>query len=144
MLPHFHLILSAILALVFVLLNFHSHFVVLFLLASVLIDIDHYFLYISMKKDIDFFKAYTYFRKDNFIRDLQKTEHKEVFVVFHTIEFLILLLLLSLFLKELLAVFLGCIFHVALDWIYDLTKKRKGYKRAFSILYYKSKLNKNG
>ena len=92
-------------------------------LASVFIDIDHIQLLIS-EKTFSFSK----------IKDLHKNvyknysgnpswNYKKVFYLFHTIEFNILLLILSLWWPPLAFVVLGFAFHILCDIIHHKSKR---------------------
>jgi uncharacterized protein YqhQ len=110
-------------------------FCLLFFLSAFLIDVDHYFYYVKEKNDLNLRNAY-YYHKNYLVKELRRRNQKEVLMVFHTIEFFILLFVLSILFSFMLPVFLGSLFHEVTDLIYDLTLKEKKYKRAFSLIYY--------
>jgi len=135
MLPQYHILFALIASLILYLFNLPMSFIILFFLAAVLMDIDHYFYYVAKKKNLDLFQAYKY-HKYELIKELQKTKQKYVLIILHTLEFFILLFILSLIFSTIWPVFLGCLFHELTDLIYDSTRKEKKYKRAFSLIYY--------
>jgi hypothetical protein len=94
---------------------------VLFILAGgVLIDIDHYFLYVFRFKKFNLFHCYTYFRDENNIK-----KHIGCLLIFHTIEFLLILLLLSFYFEFVLIFMIGSLTHYLLDltWYYFVPKR---------------------
>lgn len=135
MLPQYHFLFALIASVILFLLKINPLFILLFFLAAILIDIDHYFLYIARKKSINPFKAY-YYHKYELEKEIKKARQKYVLVIFHTIEFFVVLLIFSLIFHTLWPIFLGCLFHEIIDLIYDSTRKEKKYKRAFSLIYY--------
>lgn len=141
MLPHYHIILAIIVSLILYILKFKPIFIILFFLAAIFIDTDHYFLYVQRKKKLNPFGAYKYNRYE-IAKEMKKTGQKYVLVIFHTIEFFIIFLILSFIFTVLWPVFFGCLFHELTDLIYDSTIKDKKYKRAFSLIYYELKINK--
>ena len=94
----------------------------LIFLASFLIDFDHYIVAANRTKSFSLFRALHYFRvycereKRDIAKGIKKKGH---FMVFHTFEFHIIVLLLGLFIwKGFLFVFIGMAFHSILDIIY--------------------------
>lgn len=141
MLSHYHIILAIVISLILYILQFQPMFIILFFLAAVFIDIDHYFLYVQRKNKLNPLGAYKYNRYE-IAKELKRTGQKYVLVIFHTIEFFILLLILSLIFSVLWPIFFGCLFHELTDIVYESTIKDKKYKRAFSLIYYELKINK--
>ena len=79
------------------------------LLSAILIDADHYLWYIIFRKKWSLKKAY-YHRRDGTFHDLLD--------IAHTIEFWILIAILSIFSKFFFLVLVGITFHFILDFIY--------------------------
>ena len=131
MLPYIHAILSLVVSLILYPLKINPFFVLLFFLASVLIDFDHYILYISRKKNFNIFKAYSYFRRDA-ERELLKEGKKRVLFVFHNIEILLALFILSLFINFFVPILLGYAFHLIIDIINEHSER---VKKTWSITY---------
>ncbi|MFQ5480250.1 MAG: hypothetical protein ACE5DW_03140 [Thermodesulfobacteriota bacterium] len=110
--------------------------VIWFFFASVLIDIDHYldFVYHTGLRDVSPTNMFSYHRT------LQRWWHDPAFLnmeIFHTAEFLFIVITLAMVLKSgiLLALFLGLIFHIALDMIF-LVRHGIFNKRTNSIISY--------
>ncbi len=117
----FHILLGAIFSflvwLIFPSIEF-SGFLIIFL-SSVLIDFDHYLLYLFEKRDFNLKKAYWYCRflgdKNNL---LPKNIAKKVYTplcFFHGIEFILLLSILGIYFKTAVFILIGCIFHMSMD-----------------------------
>jgi hypothetical protein len=89
--------------------------------SSFLIDVDHYLYYLYKKKDSSLLNAYKYWIKNREKwRKLKKREYKNYRIkpmYFHGLEFLILLLILSLITPIFFWVFLGSLLHLFLDFI---------------------------
>ncbi len=135
MLPIVHIIISAIFS--FLALFFYNDYLfwALFFLSAVLIDFDHYLYYVYKKRDLSLPRAYEYHKYILEI-ELDKGGQKEILMIFHTIEFFIVLLILSILFSFLWPIFFGCLFHEAIDLGYGTTQKDKKYKRAFSLIHY--------
>lgn len=98
--------------------------ILIFIAVNVLIDSDHYPVYVWKFKNLSFKKAHTYFKNIKETNDI---------AIFHTWEFIILILILSLFYKILFLVFLGLLYHMILD-IYEVYTKN--IKRPFSLIFW--------
>lgn len=90
---------------------------------GVLIDIDHYLWYTFKLKKFDPLKCYTYF-----INDLQKTKWKDVtgtILIFHTVEFFALCIMLSFFNTLAMLFTVGLAGHYLLDliWHFQVPKR---------------------
>jgi len=129
MLPKAHFILGFIFSLsLYFIFNLTPFEACLILLASVFIDVDHYLFIVKRKKNWNLKKAY-YWHKG-----LPK-DHKTMMHIFHTIEFTILILILSYFWNGFFFIFLGMLFHSGLDLI-DLFYYSKYGAREFSLIRY--------
>lgn len=126
MLPKFHALYGAIFSLFIHIFVFpdRTAAVVVFL-STVFIDVDHYLFYVYKKSDLSLAKAYYYFVKGGTYR----------LMVFHTVEFVILLYLLSFYSKYFLFVIVGILFHWALD-IYYMHKNDELNKRDYSLIHH--------
>lgn len=120
-----HFLLSLIPSII--LFYYYGWDVWIFIAVNVLIDADHYPVYVWKFKNFSFKKTHRYFKY------LRKTED---IALFHTPEFIILIFILSFFYRVLFLVFLGLIFHVILD-IYDFYTR--GIERPFSIILWLKK-----
>ena len=157
MYPLTHIILSLVLAVILKLLTaLSSTEILIILLAAVLIDIDHYFYYVGnaiisehpknlqsffgifKKKGLSLFKAYNWFIElDKRMKKLSKIERKKYklpLMVFHGIEFWILLLILSFYSKIFAFILIGIAVHMILDYI-DLIIGKKPFYVKFSQVY---------
>ncbi len=143
MLPSTHFIAALIISIFLIVLGLQWWQLALFFFATVFIDVDHYIYFIYKKGSLNLFRAYNYFYTLNKI--LKKKKRKiELLMVFHNIEFLILISI-SVFLsfQIFFPIFLGVLIHYVLDFVTLLTCKEKKYKRAFSLIYYIIKNSKN-
>ena len=131
MLPKYHALLgfifSAIVFLIFPQIKLIGALIIF--LSSFLIDVDHYLYYIIIKKDFSLKNAY------NYHLDIRNNNKKGKIRLFHTAEFLIVLLILSFFYKPLLFVFIGFIFHLLFDVI-DEYHRKKIKLADFSMYFY--------
>ena len=93
--------------------------------ASVLIDFDHYMFWTKREKTFNLKKAYFWHK------NLSKN-HKPIMHIFHTIEFLILVLILVYFWKGFFFILIAMLFHSILD-IIDLAYRKELYVREFSF-----------
>jgi hypothetical protein len=129
MLPKTHLLLGTIFSvLIYFLFDLTLFQASLVLLASVFIDVDHYLFIIKRKNIWNLKKAY-YWHKG-----LPKN-HKTIMHVFHTLEFMILILIMSYFWNGFLFIFIGIFFHSILD-ILDLFCNYRFGVREFSLIRY--------
>ena len=109
-----HLVVSIILsALLYPLFGWK---VLLILISGVLIDIDHYFWYIYKYRKIDIFESYKFFIKPMNEKDFKSI--MGILLIFHTVEFLTIMIVLSYFNKIILIFTIGLLLHYALDLIY--------------------------
>ena len=109
-----HLIASLILsALLYPLFEWK---VLLILISGVLIDVDHYFWYIYKYRKINIFESYKFFIKPMDEKDFKSV--MGILLIFHTVEFLTIMIVLSYFNKFILIFTIGLFLHYALDLIY--------------------------
>ena len=114
---------------------------ILFIFAGgVLIDADHYLWYIARFKKWNLIKCY-----DFFIADVRKNRWKPIsgsVLVFHTIEFLIIMILLSFYNSFALMFTIGLLGHYLLDFIWHISVPKMVIMN-HSIIYwfYKNKFS---
>ena len=112
-----HMIASLILAAI--LYPIFGWKVLIILVSGVLIDIDHYFWYVYKFKKFSLFDCYYYY-----IDGMEKNKVEKnigILLVFHTLEFLLAIILLS-FYNELALIFtIGVLAHYLLDAIFLYT-----------------------
>jgi hypothetical protein len=102
----------------------------LFSVGSVLIDVDHYLLYIQRRKSLSVRGMFRYFAE---LQPIQSSISYVGLCVFHTVDFFLLLALLSLWYPHLKPLLAGCLFHFVVDLI---SLRRKGiiFIRAFFLV----------
>lgn len=130
MLPKWHILFGAIFSLFlyfFLGMSFVNSSIVF--LASVLIDFDHCIFYFFRTKDFNLKRAYFWHK------NLPKN-HKPLTQIFHVIEFLLLIFILSFFYEFFLFVFIGLIFHSIVDLAEMLNRKSARLGREFFLLRY--------
>ncbi|HEY6007208.1 MAG TPA: hypothetical protein VIU40_02725 [Geobacteraceae bacterium] len=101
-----------------------------FAVGSILIDVDHYIFYVFRRRRFDVRGMFAYFE------DLQEVQHRIPYAgicIFHTVEFYLLVYLLSLRYSLFTPVFIGMLYHFVLDLIH-LRRHRFLTGRAFFIL----------
>ncbi len=101
-----------------------------FAVGSILIDVDHYLFYVFRRRRFDVRGMFAYFD------DLQELQHHIPYAgicIFHTVEFYLLVYLLSRAYPLLTPVFIGMLYHFVLDLIH-LRHHRFLTGRAFFIL----------
>jgi len=128
MLPRYHVILGAVFsALLYPLLGWN---VLIVFIATFITDIDHFFIYVKLRKSINPFKAYKFFVESDCCRKPDIHNLSKKLYIFHSIWFYVILGMLSLFSKFILLTFIGVMFHAFLDFV--------------SYLYIKTTLTKEG
>jgi hypothetical protein len=135
MLPYLHVIISLIASLILYALKINPLFILLFFLASILIDFDHYLLYVFRKKRFNPFKAYNYCRNDSEKEFLKEGKNRILFA-FHNLEVFLILLILSFFISFFIPIILGYSFHSIIDIISEMPEK---VKKDWSIIHYYEK-----
>ena len=127
--------LSILISLVYILFTRNYLFALLCLISSVIIDIDHYILYAVFRKDLSIVKAYKLIEKmdRNEIPDKNKGKLP---LIFHSIEFVAIISLLSFYFPFMIPVTAGVIFHFITDII---TLGPYSFRNIFSLIYYFTK-----
>jgi hypothetical protein len=115
MMPLRHIIYSFIFCLFFfVILSYGDVFpYILIFLSSILIDIDHYFPYIVKRK----FNLIRNYKEEVILRKkfIPSNKRKKEILLFHGIEFVLVLIVLSFFFNFFIFVLLGILMHLLLD-----------------------------
>ncbi len=122
MFPSYHLLSGILLAIG--LFPYFGVYSIIILLATYFIDVDHYFWYVTRKKDFSLKNAYHYHLNDGL---------KDVLHIFHTFEFWIILAILSTLHMFFLAISIGVYFHIFLDFV-DMNVFMKYGRRAISFV----------
>lgn len=127
MLPKWHLLFGAIFSLILYLIfpQIGIFNISLIFLSSILIDFDHYLWTIKRKKYFNLKEVYLW------NKNLPKN-HKPITHIFHTIEFIIFIAILS-FYFNFFFILIGIIFHSVLD-IFDIIYSKKWGCREFSLI----------
>ena len=108
------------------------------ILSTFLIDADHYIYYVFKKDNLNIKKAYFWFikrtKKRKKLSKKERRKYKEDILIFHGIEFLVLLIFLLFLNRIFLFVFIGVLFHFFLDFVDAIYNKKVFYFR-FSQVY---------
>jgi hypothetical protein len=140
MLPQSHFLIGTIVSLflyyVFPEIGFLN--LVIFLLASVLIDVDHYLYYVYRKKNWGPINATKWFlEKGRILKNAEQKTRNEFYTGFyflHGVEVLILLVILGYLTSSFFYfICLGFLLHLILDYVYQ-SKTRDRFDK-FSIIY---------
>jgi hypothetical protein len=135
MLPKWHILFGAIFTgiLYFISPEINPLYLALVFLASFLIDVDHYIQGVRKTGTWNLKRVFDYHIEENkkAERDLKKGIRKKAdFHFFHTLEFHILIGLLSFVWVGFFYIFIGLVFHSLFD-LYDGLKKGWLYRREF-------------
>ena len=96
---------------------------VIILVSGVLIDIDHYFWYIYKYKKFNLIDCYIYFLVD--VPNKNFEDALGCLLIFHTAEFLMLMVVLSFYSTYSFIFTIGLLLHYALDVIYHITVPKR-------------------
>ena len=105
--------------------------IILFACGGILIDIDHQIFYYNKTGKLDVSGMFRYFR-EVVDKNLNSIPYLGI-CIFHTIEFFLLVALISYYIPPLRYLLAGLIFHILLD-IYDLTRLKVPFIRAYSLV----------
>jgi hypothetical protein len=135
MYPRWHILFGAIFTLIIWIAIPGISFLPLTLifLSSFLIDFDHYVVSAYKTKNLSLKNSFKYYKDDRIKAEkeiAQGIKRKSDFHLFHTIEFHILIGLLSFFWIGFFYIFVGMMFHSMLD-VAEMTKKRALHRREF-------------
>ena len=139
MLPKWHILIGFIFSYLLVyFLNFSLLAgVVVFVSSWFLIDLDHYFLYIFMKRDFNFSRFYDESRSTHkkwlSLSKEEKEKYKRRIYAFHGIECFTIIILLSLFYKIFSWIIIGFLIHIIPDWI-ELCIIRESFYQKFCTM----------
>jgi len=122
MLPKYHIIFSAIIILfLYSLFPLTPWQIAIIFLSSFIVDVDHYFYGIFKLKTFNLFEIKKWFMKNRSIwREMnpkQKRKYKLSIIIFHGVEFWVLLLILAQFYKPVYFVLIGIFIHFFQDLI---------------------------
>jgi hypothetical protein len=112
-------------------------YVLIIFLSSVLIDFDHYLYYIFKKKRFSLKSAYNWYlierKRFHNLSIEEKKKHRYFIFMFHGLEVLLILFLLSNYYPLLFLVFMGFTIHIVEDLI--VASKFKYTKRKLFLSY---------
>jgi len=122
MLPKYHILFGAIFSiLAYIVFNLTLLQASLIFFSSFLIDVDHYLWFVFKRKNLNLASSYKRFvrkRKEYIALSLeQRKQYKKAFMIFHGIEFITLLIILSFFYNIFFFILIGVLFHLIIDWI---------------------------
>lgn len=125
-----HFIIS--LVLVAILFPFFSFYSFIALIGGFLIDVDHLIFYYIKFRNLNFRRAHNYFKNIALKEDFKR--YKKVVRIFHSIEFIILIIILSFYRKIFFILLIGIIAHLTMDIIQDYPKFKT--LKPFSLVYH--------
>ena len=98
--------------------NFTMVGLVIVWLSNILVDVDHYIIYIWQKHDFSLIKAYK-FHKNAILKEKKRPPKNYYLCIFHTIEFCILLIIFLIITRSniLMYITIGIAFHIVIDII---------------------------
>lgn len=142
MLPQTHIVLGLLFAGLLSATNQFSFLALMIIYtSSVLIDVDHWFIYVKRtgKHGLFDFSYYRWFiehkkRRKAILEKNPKAELPKFLCVFHTIEFFALIILLSLKFPFFYYVLVGISFHLLFDYIVN-NLIEKEYGNEISLIY---------
>jgi|ETN01SMinimDraft_4_1059930.scaffolds.fasta_scaffold71989_2 hypothetical protein len=121
-----HFLTSLLLALI--LSIFYGWYSLWAFVGGVLVDVDHYLLYVSKFRNINLKKIYHYYA-------VEGCYFKGMYCVFHSFELILLLGALSFFSEIVLIITIGLFLHYVLDIIFELKYCGKTIKNWSFILF---------
>jgi len=104
--------------------------IALFAIGGVLIDADHYLLYIQRRHNLSVTGMFRYFEE---LQPLQRTIPYVGLCLFHTIDFFLLIGVLAYFYAPARYLLAGCLYHFVID-LFDLRRKGVIFIRPFFLL----------
>ncbi len=105
---------------------------------GVLIDVDHYLWYVYKYRKTGLMDAYRFYARNIEVNDY--TNVKGILLIFHTIEFLVICVVLSFYFRMALLFTVGLISHYIFDFIF-LMAVTKGFIVNHSVFYWLCKRN---
>ncbi len=135
MLPRWHIVFGAIFTLVIWLFNqdMNALYLSVLFFSTFLMDIDHFAIHVRENKNFSLLKSFAFFKelqKQEFEENKKGIKKKGHFFPLHTIEFHILIALLSLIWQGFFFIFIGMMLHSLLDVAWML-KEDRFYRREF-------------
>jgi len=135
MFPRWHVLFGALAAIILLFVYPEAGYfnIILFFLASFLIDFDHYVSAVMNSGHFNLKKIYRYYKIEG--EKAQKERAKGIrkkadFHLFHTIEFLAVVGIIGIYFEPFLYIFFGMIFHSLLD-VYSMVRDGYLYRREY-------------
>ena len=148
MLPKWHILIGFVFSYLLVYFFHFSIFAgtIIFLSSWFLIDLDHYLRFISKSHKLSAIQFWKWSldrgkRWKKLSRE-QKKEYKQPIFIFHGIEFILILIVLSYFFEFFIFVIIGVIIHLLADYIDILAKKEFFHTKMSQIYTYITNKNK--
>jgi hypothetical protein len=101
----------------------------LFGIGGVLIDVDHYFLYIQRRRSLSVSGMFRYFKE---LQPVQSSISYVGLCIFHTFDFFFLLAVLAYYYPVVWPLLAGCLYHFVID-LFHLRSKGIIFIRAFCL-----------
>ena len=140
MYPQTHIIFGLLFAVLLALTGNYSPLAPFIIFASsVLIDVDHWFIYVKRTGKLGIKPSYDWFiaRRNDLLKQKKRNPKfvvPKVLCIFHTIEFYLILSILAFYSQIFYWILIGISFHYLLDFISDVREKDHG--KALSMIYY--------
>lgn len=137
MLPKEHMVYGIVFALLtnlFIFPGLNLLVLALIFLSTFAVDADHYILYAYRRRDLSFKRAYNYFT--DMCEKLKSSEkNRAPLLVFHTMEFFAVLVVLAFYSRYFAFIAAGVLFHILLDH-YSLSKDNISSQVSRSIIHH--------
>lgn len=134
-----HIVIGILSSLVWFYLFRDFQSAILFFVASIAVDIDHPISMAILDRTINPFRLHDTLKEIQY-NGLKRYEER-LFSVFHTVEFMTVLVILSFYFSILIPIFFGVVFHVIVDIV---TVGRKKNKRIFFSTFFLLKYLRGG
>jgi len=138
MLVKYHITIGAIVStIIYIFFQITFLQALIIFLSSFLIDADHYLYYTIKNKNPSLKKAHKWFLKKRKkwvkLTKEQKQKYKHVIIIFHGIEFIIFIGIISIYIPIFIYILIGILIHLTLDFIELIYYKDKIYSKISQI-----------
>ncbi len=140
MLPRWHIFFGAIFSLLIWIISPKTPliYIALLFISIFIMDFDHYLCFFLRTKKLGLFHSFKYHKE--MLKQAREEKKKGIkrkgdFHLFHTVEFHILVGLLSISWNGFFYIFLGMVFHSLLD-IYSILYESMMYRREFFLVHW--------
>jgi len=134
MIPRYHFLIGAIVSIfLWLFIELITPLVALIIfLSSILIDFDHYLYFVIRDKDLSLNKANNWFLEKRKLQEnetlVKQKRYRAAILIFHNLESLIILFLLTYINKIFLWILIGFIIHMLTDYLEISTKSFRNTK----------------